>query len=50
MADVIPAFRIGGTQAIVILLYVTIVFGSLHLFAITYPNAKLSKAWLALGF
>lgn len=50
MADVIPAFRIGGTQALVIFLYVTVVFGSLHLFAINYPSNKVAKAWLAMGF
>lgn len=50
MADVIPAFRIGGTQAIVIFLYVTVIFGALHLLAISYPDKALAKAWLSLGF
>ncbi len=50
MADVIPAFRIGGTQAIVIFLYVFVMFGALHLFAISFPNNPASKAFLALGF
>lgn len=51
MADsVIPAFRIGGTHALVIFLYVVAIFGTLHLFAISFPQSKLARMWIALGF
>ena len=45
-----PTLRIGGMSAIVLLLYMAAVFGSLHLLAVSTPDAMLSKAWLALGF
>lgn len=50
MSDVIPAFRIGGTHALVIFLYVFVMFGALHLLAISYPTNKLARAIIALGF
>ena len=50
MSDVIPAFRIGGTHALVIFLYVFVMFGTLHLIALSYPQSKLAKALFALGF
>ena len=50
MSDVIPAFRIGGSHALVIFLYVFVMFGALHLIALAYPNNKMSRALFALGF
>lgn len=51
MANVpVPTFRIGGTSGLVILLYVTALFGTLHLLAISKPDNKFAQAWIALGF
>jgi hypothetical protein len=46
----IPVLKISGTFALVIFLYVTVIFGALHLLAISKPNNKFFKAWLGLGF
>lgn len=51
MADtIIPAFKISGTQAIIVALYVFVIFGAGHLLALSFPQAKASKVWLSLGF
>lgn len=51
MANVpVPVFRVNGSNAIVTFLYVAVMFGALHLLAISKPNTKLARAWLALGF
>lgn len=51
MANIpVPVFRINGANAIVTFVYVAVIFGALHLAAISNPGSKLSKAWLALGF
>ncbi len=46
----IPTFKIGGTQAIVVFLLVVVMFGAAHLAALSYPDSKLSKSWILLGF
>lgn len=46
----VPVFRINGASAIVVALYVAVVFGALHLLAISKPDNRLAKAWIALGF
>lgn len=46
----IPVLKISGTVALIIFLYVTILFGTLHLVALSYPDAKWAKSWIALGF
>lgn len=46
----VPVFRVSGTSAIVTFLYVAVIFGALHLLAVSKPNSKFSQAWLALGF
>jgi len=46
----IPVLKISFTQTLVIFLTVTVVFGSLHLLAISKPENRFFKAWLALGF
>ena len=51
MANVpVPVFRLSGANALVVFLYVFVIFGSLHLLAISRPNNKIAKALLALGF
>jgi hypothetical protein len=51
MANIpVPVFKINGANALVTFLYVAVIFGSLHLLAISKPDNKVSKAWLALGF
>lgn len=51
MANIpVPVFRINGANAIVTFLYVAVIFGALHLLAISKPDNRLSKAWLSLGF
>jgi hypothetical protein len=44
----IPTVRITGAEAIVTLLYVIAMLGALKLVALSYPNARLSRAWLTL--
>lgn len=46
----VPVFRINGANAIVTFVYVAVIFGALHLLAISKPDNKLAKMWLALGF
>jgi hypothetical protein len=46
----VPVLKISGTFALVIFLYVTVIFGALHLLAISNPENKFFKSWLALGF
>lgn len=51
MADgAIPVIKVSGTVAIMVTLYVIVVFGSLHLLAISKPQSKWAQAWIALGF
>lgn len=51
MADIrVPVFRINGTNAFVVFLYIVAVFGALHLLAISAPNNRLAQAWLGLNF
>lgn len=52
MADLpkIPTLRVSGAAAIVTALYVVAIFGTLHLVAISHPNSRFGRAWLALGF
>lgn len=46
----VPVFRINGANALVTFVYVAVIFGALHLLAISKPDTRLAKAWLALGF
>lgn len=46
----VPVFRINGANALVTFLYVAAIFGALHLLAISKPDSRFAKAWLALGF
>ena len=50
MNGAIPVLKISGTVALIIFLYVTILFGTLHLLALTYPQSRAAKAWVLLGF
>lgn len=52
MADsVIPSIgKVGGADALKVALYVFVIFGTLHLVAISHPNSRWSRAFLALGF
>lgn len=51
MANVpVPVFRVTGTNALVVFLYVVALFGAAHLAALAHPNNRLSQAWLTLGF
>lgn len=50
MNGAIPVLKISGVFALVIFLYVTVLFGAAHLAALSYPDNKLSKAWVLLGF
>jgi hypothetical protein len=50
MGDVIPAFKIGGTHAIVIFLYVFIMFSALHLATLHFHGTRFSKIMTALGW
>jgi len=46
----VPTFQLNGATAFVTFLYVVATFGALHLLALSKPNARLSQAWLSLGF
>lgn len=50
MNGAIPVLKISGTVALIIFLYVTILFGTLHLLTLSYPQSKWAKAWVLLGF
>jgi hypothetical protein len=50
MNGAIPVLKISGTVALIIFLYVTVLFGTLHLVALSFPDSKLAKAWVLLGF
>lgn len=51
MADgAIPVVKVSGTVAVMVFLYVVVIFGSLHLLAISHPGNKYAQAWIALGF
>lgn len=51
MANIpVPVFRINGSNAIITFLYVAVIFGALHLLAVSKPNNKIAQAWIALGF
>lgn len=48
---VIPSIgKVGGADALKVTLYVVAIFGTLHLVAISHPNSRWGRAWLALGF
>ena len=46
----VPVLKVSFTQTVIIILTVTVVFGALHLLAISKPENRFFKAWLALGF
>lgn len=51
MANIpVPVFRINGSNAIITFLYVAVIFGALHLLAVSKPDNKIAQAWIALGF
>ena len=51
MANVpVPVLKISFAQTLIIFLTVVIVFGALHLLAVSKPENKFFKSWLALGF
>jgi archaellum component FlaG (FlaF/FlaG flagellin family) len=50
MDGAIPVFKVSGTHALMVFLIVTVLFGAAHLAALSYPDSKLSKAWVLLGF
>lgn len=50
MNGAIPVLKVSGTVALIIFLYVVVLFGTLHLVALSYPDSKLAKAWVLLGF
>jgi len=45
-----PHFHISGLHAMAVFLMVVAAFGSLHLLALSAPDARVSQAWLSLGF
>lgn len=50
MNGAIPVLKISGTVALIIFLYVVVMFGTLHLLALSKPDSQLAKAWIVLGF
>lgn len=50
MNGAIPVLKVSGTVALILFLYVVVLFGTLHLVALSYPDSKLAKAWVLLGF
>lgn len=45
-----PVLNVNGTNALMVFLMMVVAFGSLHLLAAANPDARLSKAWVSLGF
>ena len=41
---------ISGMTAFILFLYVVVIFGSAHLLAASFPDNKLAKAYIGLGF
>ena len=50
MNGAIPVLKISGTVALIIFLYTVVIFGTLHLVALSYPDSKMAKSWVLLGF
>ena len=46
----VPVLKIGGASALITFLYVFVLFGALHLWAISSPNNRFAKAIISLGF
>lgn len=47
----VPAMRIGATQALIVFLIVVVMFGTLHIYASANPGSKFTKLWVGvLGF
>ncbi len=46
----IPTLKIGGVHAVIVFLLVVVMFGAAHLAALSFPDSKLSKSWILLGF
>jgi hypothetical protein len=46
----VPVLKVSGTVALIVFLYVVVLFGSLHLWATAKPESKLAQAWILLGF
>lgn len=46
----IPVLKVSGTVALMVFLYVVVLFGAAHLAALSRPDSRLSKAWILLGF
>lgn len=43
-------YRVNAMAAILVALYVFVIFGTLHLVALSYPDSRLSKAFIGAGF
>ena len=41
---------ISGITAVILFLYVVAIFGATHLLAASFPDSRLSKAYIGLGF
>lgn len=51
MASVpMPHFHVSGMHALVVFLFVVVMFGSAHLLACSHPTNTVAQGWLALGF
>lgn len=50
MGGGIPVLKVSGTVAIMVFLYVVVIFGTLHLVAMSRPKSKFAQAWTLLGF
>lgn len=51
MADLpLPHFHVNGINTLMVMLAIVFAFGSLHLLAASFPQSKLSQAWVGLGF
>lgn len=50
MNGAINVFKINGVTALFVFFCVVATFGTAHLVALSHPDAKLSKAWIVLGF
>lgn len=46
----LPHFHVSGLNTLMTLLALVFAFGALHLLATSFPDKKLSQAWVGLGF
>jgi len=50
MPPALPHVHLSGINGLVTFLFVVAAFGAAHLIAASQPDARVSRAWVSLGF